>query len=819
MSEPNAMNETGQSADKRFLYRLGEQLIERRKIVLIGVAAVTLVFAAFALQLDLVTRFDEQLPQTHEFIQTHNEYAATVGGANTLQIMLEVKDGNIFNQETLTKVFEMTKRIDTLYGINHDLINSLAHRTNRRIQLKAGGLTEIEPIMDRAPQNENDVKRVRDIVYTTPNLYGVLVSLDEKATLLQATFVEGRIDHQRLFDEVMGAVVEPFSDDNTVIHIAGQPALYGWVYYYGKQVYWIFLATTVLMWILLYLYFHDVRGALRPTITGVISAIWGLGFIKMIGFSLDPLTLVIPFFITARAVSHSVQMHERYYEEYQKAQWQKEPAIIASFAELFVPTLSGILTDALGVLVILLVPIVLLQKLAISAAVWILAITVSELLLNPIVYYYLREPDVRIVMKREEGIFKRIVSSLASGLLSPAGKALTLASWVGLIVGSVYFWQHLVIGDPSAISPLLYKDSPYNTAHARIQETFGGVENLMVIAERQLPQGDDASEAGLTAMEILQKRDSQPSLMNPEVLPWIEKFQRYLERDPAVGASFSFVDILGAVNATGDPKWSVLPQTRSQVLLAISGYFFGVSHSESARILDYQFRHAPVHFFLSDHKGDTVRRVIKRAREYITANPLETARFRLAGGPIGVLAAANEELLQNDIMVNILGFGTIFIILVVTYRSIMAGVYMILPLLVANIVINAYMGARDIGINIHTLPVVTVGVGFGIDYALYIVSRIIEEQKPGETLESAVLQALVTSGKAVAFTAITMILGTLFWTMSSLRFSGEMGLLLALWMGVSFLATVTLLPVLVALFKPRFVTSRIVIPAAESVPA
>ena len=819
MSEPNAMNETGQTADKRFLYRLGEQLIERRKIVLIAVAAVTLVFAAFALQLDLVTRFDEQLPQTHEFIQTHNEYAATVGGANTLQIMLEVKDGNIFNQETLTKVFEMTKRLDTLYGINHDLINSLAHRTNRRIQLKAGGLTEIEPIMDRAPQNENDVKRVRDIVYTTPNLYGVLVSLDEKATLLQATFVEGRIDHQRLFDEVMGAVVEPFSDDNTVIHIAGQPALYGWVYYYGKQVYWIFLATTVLMWILLYLYFHDVRGALRPTITGVISAIWGLGFIKMIGFSLDPLTLVIPFFITARAVSHSVQMHERYYEEYQKAQWQKEPAIIASFAELFVPTLSGILTDALGVLVILLVPIVLLQKLAISAAVWILAITVSELLLNPIVYYYLREPDVRIVMKREEGIFKRIVSSLASVLLSPAGKALTLASWVGLVIGSVYFWQHLVIGDPSAISPLLYKDSPYNTAHARIQETFGGVENLMVIAERQLPQGDDASEAGLTAMEILQKRDSQPSLMNPEVLPWIEKFQRYLERDPAVGASFSFVDILGAVNATGDPKWSVLPRTRSQVLLAISGYFFGVSHSESARILDYQFRHAPIHFFLSDHKGDTVRRVIKRAREYITANPLETARFRLAGGPIGVLAAANEELLQNDIMVNILGFGTIFIILVVTYRSIMAGVYMILPLLVANMVINAYMGARDIGINIHTLPVVTVGVGFGIDYALYIVSRIIEEQKPGETLESAVLQALVTSGKAVAFTAITMILGTLFWTMSSLRFSGEMGLLLALWMGVSFLATVTLLPVLVALFKPRFVTSRIVTPAAESVPA
>ena len=808
------MSETERNTDQAFLYHLGEQLIARRKIVLGVVAVATLIFAAFALQLDLITRFDEQLPQDHEFIETHNQYAKEVGGANTLQIMLEVKEGTIFTRETLAKVFEMTKRLDTIYGVNHDLINSLAHRTNRRIQLKGGGLTEIEPIMDRAPQNENDVRRVREIVYTTPNLYGVLVSLDEKATLLQATFIEGRIDHRRLFDEVMGAVVEPFSDDNTTIHVAGHPALYGWVYYYATQVYWIFLATTLLMWICLYLYFHDIRGALRPTITGVVSAIWGLGFIKMIGFSLDPLTLVIPFFITARAVSHSVQMHERYYEEYQKAEWQKEPAIVAAFAKLFVPTLSGILTDALGVLVILFVPIVLLQKLAISAAVWILAITISELLLNPIVYHYLREPDMRIVLKRNEGVFKRSLSSLAAGLLSPAGKALTLATWLGLMVGSVYFWQHLVIGDPSAISPLLYRDSPYNTAHARIQETFGGVENLMVMAERTLPQDTGASEEGLSAREILERRDSQPSLMNPEVLPWIESFQRYLERDPAVGASFSFVDILGATNGTGDPKWNVLPRTRTQVLMAISGYFFGVSHSESARVIDYQFRHAPIHFYLTDHKGDTVRRIIQRAREYIAANPLETARFRLAGGPIGVLAAANEELLTNDILVNILGFGTIFLILVATYRSLLAGVYMILPLLVANAIINAYMGARDIGINIHTLPVVTVGVGFGIDYALYIVSRIIEEQKPGEGLDAAVLRTLVTSGKAVTFTALTMVLGTLFWTMSSLRFSGEMGLLLALWMGVSFLATMTLLPVLIVLFKPGFITKRLAQAAA-----
>ena len=197
--------------------------------------------------------------------------------------------------------------------------------------------------------------------------------------------------------------------------------------------------------------------------------------------------------------------------------------------------------------------------------------------------------------------------------------------------------------------------------------------------------------------------------------------------------------------------------------------------------------------------------MIKRAQDFIAANQMPGAQFTLAGGIIGTLAAANQELLKNDILVNVLGFGTILIVLVFTYRSVMAGIYMLIPLLIANAVVNAYMGARDIGININTLPVVTVGVGFGIDYGLYIVSRIIEEYRTGLSLPEAIREAVATSGKSVTFTAITMILGTLLWTFSSIRFNSEMGFLLALWMGVSFLTTVTLLPVIIALLKPRFV--------------
>jgi hypothetical protein len=110
-----------------------------------------------------------------------------------------------------------------------------------------------------------------------------------------------------------------------------------------------------------------------------------------------------------------------------------------------------------------------------------------------------------------------------------------------------------------------------------------------------------------------------------------------------------------------------------------------------------------------------------------------------------------------------------------------------------------------IGMNINTLPLVTVGVGFGIDYGLYILSRIIEEIKVNGDLDESIRIALCTSGKAVSFTAVCMVGGTALWTLSNIRFNSVMGGLLAIWMLVSFLAAETLLPVLISFLRPKFI--------------
>ncbi|MGH7823396.1 MAG: efflux RND transporter permease subunit, partial [Candidatus Binatia bacterium] len=715
----------------------------------------------------------------------HTKYASQFGGANNVTMMIEVKEGTIFNLDTLKKIFEITKEVDILPGVNHDQIDSIGHRATRYLTMQGGSIAT-PPVMRRAPASDFDVEQVRTIVHHSENIHGILVSLDDKAALIRANFHEGRIDYRSLFYIINEKIVEPFSDESTVISVAGEPRLYGWIYHYTNEVFWIFLGCTVFMWILLYLYFHDWRGALRPTLTGFVSAIWGLGIIKLIGFPIDPLSLVIPFFVTARAVSHSVQMHDRYYEEYHRQGWHKEKAIVGAFAELFEPTLSGIVTDALGMLVILLVPVVILQRIAISASIWVASVAISELILNPIVYYYLKPPDKEKVLKREAGWFQRLVNWWGDMIVTPRGRWGSTVLWVSVFLLALTQLQHITIGDPTAASPLLNVESPYNRQHTRIQEFFGGVEPLIVIA--------DGKEKG--------------ALKQPEVLELMEEFQRHVDLDPEVGYSFSLADIIKSINMVFfdiQPRWGVIPSEVGRVANLFFFYFAGSPPSETSKYLDPSYTTAHVTFFCRNHQGDTVARIIDRCREFIRENPSDKVDFKLAGGLIGVTAAANEEILTNDILMNLLGFGTIFVIVVFTYRSFVAALLMMLPLLLANGVINAYLGFRNFGINLQSLPVVTVGVGFGIDYGLYIVSRAIEEYREQGDIQSAVSRAVATSGKAVTFTAVSLALATLGWAFSNIRFNSEMGLLLFIWMTISFLGSVTLLPALLVIVKPKFV--------------
>jgi uncharacterized protein len=769
-------------------YRFGQWILRWRFLVLGVVGALTAFFGYYAAQTQLVTSFGDLLPQNHPFIQIAHKYDQYFGSVNNVTIMVEAREGTIYNADIIKKIVKMTQDLDLVYGIQHGSVRSIA--TSSYFRPLAGGVILNTPVLPNGdiPKTQSDLDELESNVHKNPGvIFGRFVSLDDRAAVIEGSFLESRLDYTRIFNEIRTIVVDPERDSTVHIYVGGQPILYGWVYHYTPEFLWIFVATVLAVWILLYLYFHDWRGALRPTISGVICAIWGLGFIRLLGFGLDPLVLVIPFLITARAVSHSVQMHDRYYEEFYRLR-DKEKAILSSFSELFVPSLSGILTDAFGVLVILLVPVLFLQKLAISASFWIAAIIVSELILNPIVYYYLAPPHIEVIERRERGFFKRMLVSIATPMLERSGRIATFAATAAVIAMCAFFWTGLKVGDPSSSSPILWPDSAYNKSMAAIQSEFGAIEQFVVVAE-------------------LAKRDS---LDDPKLYHVMDEYERYMERDPAVGRTFSVADLLsngGSALREFQPKWNVLPTTPRGTGQLLGGLLAGASPLSTAYIITPRRDATQITVYSKDREGENVQRIVERTKLFFDepAHQVPGVTFSLAAGIIGELAAANQEIIDNDLLLNVLAFATIYIIILVTYRSFMAGLYLLFPLALANAAINAYMGAHDIGININTLPVVTVGVGFGIDYSIYIVSRIIEELAAGHDLKGSTYIALITSGKAVAFTALTLVASVLFWYWSSIRFDAEMGLLLAVWMFVSMLGAMTILPVLIVTFDPAFI--------------
>jgi len=406
-------------------------------------------------------------------------------------------------------------------------------------------------------------------------------------------------------------------------------------------------------------------------------------------------------------------------------------------------------------------------------------------LLNPIVYTHLRTPDLAKVLARERGAFARGLARLADGILAPRGRWVTLALGGGVLVASIALLPWIRIGDPESASRVLAAGAEYNVSHRAVQEAFGGNEPFMVVVE-----GD--------------RRDA---LEDAAVLRTIESFQRYLERTPVVGASFSLVDILksmGMLFHELEPKWGVIPTTEHDIRTMFFTYWGTVFPSRSAQFFTPDMSTAHITFFCRDHTLEHVRQLVAAAQAFIAAQPLEHVQFRLAGGFIGVMAAVYDEILRSQAFMTAASFLVIFVIVAVTYRSLVAAVLLILPLGLANALVNAYMAARGIGLDVDTLPVIAVGVGFGIDYGIYILSRVQEATAAGASLADAIREGVLRAGRPVAFTALTMTAGVLCFTLTALRFVGEMAALLALWMATSAATALLLLPALLVVIRPRF---------------
>ncbi|MFC7050123.1 efflux RND transporter permease subunit [Emcibacter nanhaiensis] len=772
-----------------FLKDIDDHLFAYPKLILSVLLAITVFFAAQIPAVQMYSDFSDLLPQEHPYIQLHNEIRDNFGGANVVVVGIEVEEGTIFDNRTLALIHRLTQDVDNLPGINHNLVTSLTHRTTRKVWLSEEGSVLSEPYYDPTKKptlTELELEELKTAVLANPRVYGLMVSPDLKSALIKGQLNEGALDYQKTFEQI-----QEFRDreqmEGVKIHVTGQPMLVGWVYTYIPQIVQIFLFTILFMFVLLVVYFRRLYGVLIPMMGIAVSAIWGVGILSLLGFNLDPLTLVIPFLISARAMSHGIQLVERYYGEL-SLEGDSHKAARNTFDSLFRPGSLGVVSDAVGLLLISLGSIPINTKLSYYASLWAICVIINVLLLVPLLLSVLPQPK-KIEIKH--GGIQKMLSRVGFLVSARSGAIGILAIVAVCFVVGGYGSSFVQIGESEPGSPLLYPDHDYNLSSKAINTSFPGSEELYIVA----------------------RTEEKGGLKKPEVIKSLEDLQAHMLNDPEMGGAKGLPDLVKQMNRllhNNDPRYNQVPHDEYYV----GGLMFAYMASSPIpgalkEFVNPEETDANMIFYYKDHQGGTIRRAIHMVKDWIAekGDAVDGLSFHLAGGIVGVTAAINEAVFETNRLVIPMVLGLIFLFVMFFYGSLHAGWLMFLSMSFATILSYGYMGAMKIGINVNTVPIIAVGIGVGIDYSIYIMDRIREEMLRCRTLEEAVIRAISTTGLAVCVTAGALILGVVMWVfLSDLRFQADAALLLVMMLVFNMVAALFVVPSWITLFKPRFIT-------------
>ena len=760
-----------------------------RHRVVVGslIAVITLVLGYFAWHVDIRTIFTDLQPANHPYVVTNDKFKKDFGGVNVVSIMVEAEEGDIFRREILEVVMGLQNGLQYIDAVNQFQIISLASKKLKSVSATTEGFSANPLMWPDIPENQSEIDSLREAVLNNPMAYGSYVSFDLQAALVNVDFIDRLIDYEKVYPQLL-QLIEKVSIPGVKISIVGQPVLGGIVIERLPETLRIVLIIIGAIALILLLAKGTLRGMLIPLFSAVVSCIWALGIVRLLGINLDPLAVVITFLISARAVSHAIQLILAFdIERHANEAMSARDAARISLTRLFRPGLLGLATDAGAMAVVALTPIPMLQKAALIGVLWLGAMVICTIILVPILLSRTRaHHGHRLLPFKLDPLFKWILDLCISVATSKNRARLVIGIAVVVLLASGYRAMDITIGDANPGSPILFPESVYNQDDAAINSRFPGSDRMFLVVEGE----------------------ENDILKRPDVLDNITRFQQYIEAQPEVGGTVSLADVIRPVNMLlreGNPRYFSVAydQNFNAELLYIA--MAGSDPGDVDRFTDYKFRNGAIQMNFRDHKGDTIRTAIQAIKNFSAENPMDGASLQLAGGLIGVLAAVNEVIFSSQLQSIALALLILFIFCAAAYRSPQAGLFFLPLVLLSNTITFAFMAVKGIGLNVNTLPVAALGIGLGVDYAFYISDRIKEKYLAGGDVAESIRYALHRAGKGVIVTALTMVASVILWYfLSSLRFQAEMGMLIALWMTVSAVSALVVIPSMVFLFKPGF---------------
>ena len=759
------------------LEKISKKVFELRPLIIGLFILGTLLLLWSTAQIKLDAGFEKNIPLKHEYMQTFIKHQQEFGGANRILIAIEDKSGDIYNPEFFEVLKKVTDELFFIEGVDRAQVKSLFTPNTRFIEVVEGGFAGGPVIPADFQPRPSDLELVRKNTIKA-GIVGRYVSNDFSCAMVSAQLLEidpstgERLDYIEFAHKLEQRIRSKYETDQIKIHAIGFAKMIGDIADGAKGVFFFFLITIMITGVLVYLYCFSIKLTVLPIFCSIIGVIWQLGLLNLIGFGLDPMSILVPFLIFAIGVSHGMQMINSMGNEIAEGLAPTNAARI-SFTRLLIPGGVALLSDTVGFLTLLRIEIGMIQELAITASLGVAAIILTNLVLLPLLLSYLKFEANFSEKFFARADFRNKLWNHFAGFATPKKGAVAILVAILLLGFGLWKSKDLQIGDMHAGAPALHSDSVYNQDIKLITERFSiGVDAISIIVETQAE-----------------------GCIKYDVMEPIDRFAWYMQNIEGVNSVISLPQVTKIINSgynEGNAKWKILPRNVTVLSQATSRV------ETSSGLLNGDCSVMPVIVFTADHKAATINRVVAAVKKFNHENKFDKIKFRLATGPVGVMAATNEAVEAAQIPMLIYVYLAVFILCLISFRSILATICVILPLVVVSSLCQALMVYLEIGLTVATLPVVALGVGIGVDYGIYIINPMLGFMKAGLPLKEAYLKTLQTTGSAVLFTGFTLALGVSTWIFSMLKFQVDIGILLTFMFMLNMLGAIILIPAIAA---------------------
>ncbi|MDV6315030.1 efflux RND transporter permease subunit [Idiomarina sp. HP20-50] len=721
----------------------------------------------------------KMIPTNHPFIQNYFEYQDDLASlGNVVRVAVENKDGDIFEADFQQQLKKITDEIFFIPGVNRSGLRSLWTPNVRWMEVTEEGFVGGPVIPDDYDGSEESLENLRTNVLRSGEV-GNLVANNFESTIIYVPLDEvnpetgKKLDYQEFSQKLETLVRDKYQSEDIAIHITGFAKLIGDLIEGAEQVGLFFLLAIAITLVMLYLYSRCWRSTFVVLGCSIIAVIWQLGIIELIGSGINPYSMLVPFLVFAIGVSHGVQIINAISAN-RVAGFDKLKAARLAFRGLYVAGLTALASDAIGFTTLMVIDIEVIKELAIAASIGVAVVVLTNLGLLPILMSYLGTSENGIAYEKKIEGERHFLFEFFAKFTQPKWAYSALVVALVMLGWGLVNSQNLAIGDLDKGAPELRPDSRYNKDNAFIVDNYSSSTDIFVVMAASAPEQCIAYDN----------------------LEMMERFSWHMENTAGVQdvKSVVYVSKMGMFGINeGNLKWFSLNRNQYVINASLSRIPDGLINNDCSM--------APVIIYLDDHKAKTLETVVSSVKEFKSNYQEDGLELLMAAGNSGIEAATNAviEDAQNKMLLWV--YGVVIVLCFLTFRSIRTVACIILPLAFTTVMSQGLMATLGIGIKVATLPVIALGVGIGVDYGIYIYSKVREGLQQGMSLQETYKYSLDNTGKAVGFTGLTLAIGVATWIFSPIKFQADMGILLTFMFLWNMLGALILIPALARLFR------------------